>query len=192
MNLMFQKQQSPFKLGYCLQNLSWKRVKIPRKDIVYLYKHTHPMLCRDIHSIKQFYLSTSKQKFQKFQVTMSTDKASPKKIVMFSDRTSLNIIFSISVLLLEVCSPVSPLSYALFLRLHILFWYLLATFFMMDPTESMSKSEKPEAAAVTEEIVYESDESEDAVSETKYDELHDQQYFENLFVQSFLFKVRFD
>lgn len=130
---------------------------------------------------------------------MSTDQASPKKTVMFSNRASLNIIFSISVLVLEVCCPVSPLPYAVFLRLHTLFWYLVAAFLMVDDsaatTESMSTSEKSEAAAVTEEVVHESDKPQNAVSETKYDEfpeLYDQRYFDNLFVHNIVFKVRLD
>ncbi|XP_074374923.1 uncharacterized protein LOC141716631 [Apium graveolens] len=130
---------------------------------------------------------------------MSTDKASSKKFVLFLDITSLNIAFSISVLVLEVCSPILPLSTAVFLRLHVLFLYLLAAFLMVDewavPNESMpEKSEAAAVAAVAEEVVHESVESKDAVSETKddeFDEFNDRQYFDDLFVQSFLFKITY-
>lgn len=118
---------------------------------------------------------------------MSTDKASPNKIVLFT------IVFSISVLMLEVCTPTLPLFYAVLIRLYTFFWYILAASLLVDEsdlaTEPMSKSE---AAAVTEEIVHASDESKDAVSETKYDEFHDEQYFDKCFVPRFVFKVRFD
>lgn len=127
---------------------------------------------------------------------MSTDKACPTNIVVFSDGASLNIIFAISVLVLEVCTSIFPLSYVVYLRLYTLLWYCLAAYFLADEevvfTESLFKSEKSEAAAVTEEIVHASDKSVDVVSETKYDEFHefnDHQYFDNRFVQRFLFKI---
>ncbi|KAK1357871.1 hypothetical protein POM88_051127 [Heracleum sosnowskyi] len=130
---------------------------------------------------------------------MSTDKASSTNVIILSDRAVLNIIFAISVLILEVCTPTSPLFYAVLIRLYTLFWYLLAASLLVDevavPIEFMSESEKPEAAAATtEEFVHASDESKDAFPEFEYDEFqefNDQQYLDNRFVQRFLFKITY-
>lgn len=124
---------------------------------------------------------------------MSTNKASPKNIIIFLDRASFNIIFAISIVVLEVCTAIFPLSYVVFLRLYTLFWYFLAASFTVDevpvPAESMPKSEA--AAVVSNKIVHASDQSNDAVIETKYEELHEL-HDQERFLQRFLFKVRFN